>query len=60
GIARALLFTAFAEYRSRGRTSVELGVDSSNETGATRLYESVGMTTKLAIDSMELRLSIHE
>jgi ribosomal protein S18 acetylase RimI-like enzyme len=58
GIARALLLTAFAEYQRRGRSSVELGVDSANETGATRLYESVGMTTKFAIDALEMPLEI--
>ena len=45
GIARALLLTSFADYRARGRTGVQLGVDSGNTTGATRLYESVGMTS---------------
>ncbi len=58
GIARALLLTAFAAYQSRGRSSVELGVDSSNETGAIRLYEGVGMTTKFAIDALEMPLAI--
>lgn len=45
GIARALLLTAFADYQQRGRTGVQLGVDTQNSTGATRLYESVGMTS---------------
>ncbi|MCZ3389236.1 MAG: GNAT family N-acetyltransferase [Actinomycetia bacterium] len=45
GIARALLLSAFADYRDRGRTAVQLGVDTGNVTGATRLYESVGMTS---------------
>lgn len=45
GIARALLLTAFADYLQRGRGSVQLGVDTGNTTGATRLYESVGMTS---------------
>lgn len=57
GIARALLLTAFAEYRSRGRESVQLGVDSSNETGAIRLYESVGMKPVLVIDALAMTLS---
>lgn len=52
GIARALLLTSFGHYRRRGRTGVLLGVDSSNDTGATRLYESVGMKTVLAIDAL--------
>jgi ribosomal protein S18 acetylase RimI-like enzyme len=44
GVARALLRTAFAQARRRGRTSVALFVDSESPTGATRLYESVGMS----------------
>jgi len=43
GIGRALLLRAFAEARDRGFAAVELGVDSESLTGATRLYESVGM-----------------
>lgn len=45
GIARALLLSAFADYQQRGRRGVQLGVDTGNVTGATRLYESVGMTS---------------
>jgi len=45
GIARALLLSAFADYQQQGRSSVQLGVDTGNTTGATRLYESVGMTS---------------
>ena len=45
GIARALLLSSFADYRQRGRTGVQLGVDTGNVTGASRLYESVGMTS---------------
>jgi mycothiol synthase len=44
GLARALLLTAFAEFRSRGFEQVGLGVDSDNHTGALGLYESIGMT----------------
>jgi ribosomal protein S18 acetylase RimI-like enzyme len=43
GVAEALLYHAFAELRRRGRTGVSLGVDASSLTGATRLYEKVGM-----------------
>ncbi len=43
GIAEALLLTAFAELRSRGETRVALGVDAQSPTGATRLYEKIGM-----------------
>lgn len=43
GIGRALLLLAFAEFWNRGVRRVALGVDAENETGAERLYESVGM-----------------
>lgn len=43
GIAEALLGTAFAEFVRRGERRVGLGVDAEGETGATRLYERVGM-----------------
>lgn len=40
---RALLLAAFGELRLRGIAAVDLGVDSESQTGATRLYEQVGM-----------------
>jgi ribosomal protein S18 acetylase RimI-like enzyme len=43
GLARALLLTAFGHWHAAGRRGVQLGVDTGNVTGATRLYESVGM-----------------
>ena len=43
GYGRALLFHSFREFRRRGLTSAGLGVDAANATGATHLYESVGM-----------------
>lgn len=43
GLGRALLLHAFGEFRRRGFDRASLGVDSENPTGATRLYESVGM-----------------
>ena len=43
GVGRALLLHAFAEFGRRGDPHVGLGVDAENPTGATRLYESVGM-----------------
>jgi ribosomal protein S18 acetylase RimI-like enzyme len=45
GIARHLLRTAFAGHRERGWSWTALRVDSSNSTGATGLYTSVGMST---------------
>ena len=43
GIGRALLLTAFAAVHARGGRSVELEVDAANPTGATQLYEDIGM-----------------
>lgn len=43
GIAKALLYRTFAEFRRRGTTRVTLDVDAQNETGAVKLYERVGM-----------------
>jgi len=43
GYGRALLQHSFREFRRRGMTSAGLGVDAANATGATYLYESVGM-----------------
>jgi mycothiol synthase len=43
GLAKALLLHSFGEFHRRGKRRVGLGVDSRNATGATRLYESIGM-----------------
>ena len=43
GLGRLLLRTSFAQAAARGRVAVGLGVDTENATGATALYESVGM-----------------
>jgi mycothiol synthase len=43
GLGRALLLYAFAEFKHRGLRRAGLGVDAENPTGATALYESVGM-----------------
>ena len=43
GVGRALLLHAFERLRERGCTRVGLGVDAHSLTGATRLYEGVGM-----------------
>jgi mycothiol synthase len=47
GVARALLLHSFRIFHTRGERRVGLGVDAENATGATRLYESVGMTVDL-------------
>ena len=43
GYARALLMHTFGEFYDRGMPRVTLGVDAESPTGATKLYESVGM-----------------
>ena len=43
GVARALLLAEFAEFQRRGIRAAELVVDAESPTGATRLYEGVGM-----------------
>ncbi len=43
GLAIALLHHTFAEFYRRGQKTIGLGVDSSSLTGATRVYERVGM-----------------
>jgi len=48
GLGRALLLRTFAEFYFRGVPRVTLGVDAESPTGATKLYESVGMTVENA------------
>ena len=43
GLAKTMLHVCFAEFASREKTAVTLHVDAANPTGATHLYESVGM-----------------
>jgi len=47
GLGKALLHHSFAEFVRRGQTRVTLGVDAESPTGATKLYESVGMHVEL-------------
>lgn len=56
GLGRALLLHAFAELHRRGQTRIGLAVDAGNETGATHLYESVGMRVVWQADVWEKRL----
>ncbi len=56
GIGEALLRHAFAEFKRRGFDQVGLGVDAANETGATALYERVGMNVSRQYDVYEKRL----
>ena len=57
GIGRALLLHQFASQWERGQRRVGLGVDAGNETGATRLYESVGMTSPWGAVAYEKELA---
>ncbi len=43
GLGLALLHESFERFRAVGETTVALGVDVENPTGATRLYERAGM-----------------
>ena len=56
GVARALLLSTFDAARRRGIAAVELGVDASNPTGATRLYEGVGMRVVRSFEIWEKKL----
>jgi len=53
GIGEALLWTSFDAFRRRGVRVVKLDVDAGNETGATRLYERVGMRAIRQYDDFE-------
>jgi mycothiol synthase len=57
GLGLALLQSAFRACRLNGHTRVGLEVDSENETGATRLYERVGMSVTRRYATYEKRLS---
>jgi mycothiol synthase len=57
GLGRALLLHAFHEFRARGFREVGLGVDAASLTGATRLYESVGMRVTAQFDIYEKHLA---
>lgn len=56
GIGEALLQHAFGEFWRRGVPEVRLGVHDSNPTGATRLYERVGMRILASYRVYEKRL----
>lgn len=57
GLGMALLLHSFHEFRSRGMITIGLGVDASNPTGATRLYQKAGMhiASEYVIYEKELR-----
>lgn len=53
GLGEALLRYAFGAFYRRGQRNVALGVDSQSLTGATRLYERVGMRVERQYDICE-------
>jgi mycothiol synthase len=56
GIAQALLRTSFGQFYGRGAQGVSLHVDTQSTTGATRLYESAGMTAQPRFATWEKEL----
>ena len=56
GLGKALLLHSFGEFYRRGQQKVVLTVDSQNLTGATRLYEGVGMHVARTYISYEKEL----
>jgi ribosomal protein S18 acetylase RimI-like enzyme len=57
GLGIALMRHTFGEFYKRGTTTIGLGVDSANLTGATRLYQRAGMDVagEFAMYEKELR-----
>ena len=57
GLGLALLYHSFAEFLRRGTSTIGLGVDAANPTGATRLYLKAGMSVanEYVIYEKELR-----
>jgi mycothiol synthase len=53
GIAAALLRDAFAGFAARGTRTILLAVDAANPTGATALYERLGMDVVKRFDVWE-------
>jgi ribosomal protein S18 acetylase RimI-like enzyme len=47
GLGEALLLRSLGQFYERGERVVQLGVDAENPSGATRLYERVGMRVSL-------------
>jgi mycothiol synthase len=56
GLGEALLRSGFAGFAARGSRGAALLVDSESPTGATRLYERVGMTARPSYATWEKRV----
>lgn len=57
GIGELLLRHSFERFRTKGWSKVGLGLDSSNATGALRLYQRVGMHVTRQFDALEKEVS---
>lgn len=60
GVGAWLLRLAFADAAARGLGTVALNVDSENTTGATRLYQKVGMRPVRVIDAWQRPVRLGE
>jgi mycothiol synthase len=60
GLGLALLRESFRRFRETGETTVALGVDVENPTGATRLYERAGMRVLWQADVWQKELRARE
>ena len=56
GLGLALLQYSFGDFYQRGMKTIGLGVDASNTTGATRLYERAGMSVMSEFVAVEKEL----
>jgi len=56
GLGRALLLIAFNAFYDRGKKGASLGVDADSLTGATRLYEGVGMRAGARYSTWEIEI----
>jgi mycothiol synthase len=56
GLGQALLLHSFGEFHRRAVDTIGLGVDAESITGATRLYEKVGMWVQHTTVAYELEL----
>lgn len=56
GLGMALLLTAFNDFHQRSYKRVGLGVDATNLTNATRLYEKAGMHVTQQYDTYEMEI----
>ncbi len=56
GLGQALLLHTFRALQQQGVPAAYLFVDAANKTGATRLYQRVGMGVELEITNYEIEL----